>query len=413
MSAPAEMRGLEVTLEALRAFDGPTHDLLIGDPCFEAPRVLLHAMERAVEEGNTRYASNQGTPHLRAAVCRLHERAGEMLGPERIFVTHGSKVGILALFGTLLEPGDEVVLPTPCYEPYESAARLFGAKVVGVPRRPPFFPYDVDLIGGAVRDRTRLVVLASPCNPTGAVLSREQAEALRELAELTGVKVVVDLAYERFRFGSGIRAGGAAGGGRSGGAGDGTHDGSDDEEADAAVTPEPTVDPEGEHLVRVYSFSKTFSVCGWRLGYVVGTEKLVAALTRFQSANLNPPNTLVQRALESCADVPDPFFREAREAVRERMIGLREVLNEVGLPAELPEGGFYLMADAEKALERLSLPDTRELARELAKAEGVGLCPGSDFGAEGWLRAAVVGLRGAGLEKDLEDVRERLARFLG
>jgi aspartate/methionine/tyrosine aminotransferase len=260
-----------------------------------------------------------------------------------------------------------VVVPTPSYEAYRTMPTRFGARVVPVPRAMPGFPYDPAAILAALTPRTRAVVLSSPCNPTGAVLSDEARAELLAAARERGIRLIVDLAYDGFRFDRAASGTGAAGAGRDPEAGAGT-------------------------LVELHTASKNLGVCGWRIGWVIADPALVQALAGFQSAHLNPPNTVTQVALESMPDVPTAFFRAARDVVRARIDALHASLIAAGWPATSPAGGFYVFADARGPMRALGIADTRELCVRLATRVGVGLTPGSDFGQEGWVRASAVGL---------------------
>jgi len=374
-------RGLEKVRAALDAYRGASADdagldLLVGTPCFAPPDALTAAMRQAATTATFDYSSNQGTLALREAIVQVRAALGESWGPEHVFVTHGAKVAALAVLGTLLRPGDEVVVPVPAYGPYRALPGLFGARLVPVEREPPRFAFDSDRIAAAIGTRTRVVLLASPCNPTGAVLDPEAERGLHEVARSRGAVLVLDRAYEWFRQDPGD------------------------------ATPVSAAGPEGP--VRLHSFSKTYGLCGWRMGYVLGASDLVERLTAFQASNLNPPNTLVQRALEAVPAVPASFHEAAAGQVRLRVAALRAALEAGGLSVAPPAGGFYLFADARDAMRRTGLPDSAEFCRRLAAEVGLALTPGTDFGIEGWVRASAVAL----LDPDAAgDVTRRLRAF--
>ncbi len=359
-------RGLDAVREALVGFAGDPIDLVVGAPCFDPPSALRTALASAASGETWRYSAVGGSPDLRRAL-------GEVRGApsSRIFVGHGGKGSLLALFGVLVRPGDEVVVPTPAYEAYRRMPERWGARFVAVPRMGPNFRFEAEPILRAMTDRTRAVVLSTPCNPTGAVLSDEVRDAVAEAARARGARLVLDLAYDRFRF-----------------------DGS----APVGMSPVPG----DSTIVELHSASKNLGVAGWRIGWVVADEELVRRLAAFQSEHLNPPSTVTQAALESIGRVPESFYASARAAVLERCDAVCAVFRDLGRPVARPAGGFYAFAEMGEAA-------TEERCIRLARDAGVGLTPGSDFGAPGWVRAAVTGLEPG----HADELGRRLHMFLG
>jgi aspartate/methionine/tyrosine aminotransferase len=373
-------RGIDLVWNALPP--NAPHNLLVGAPCFDPPGELRDALARAARVRNWDYSSSQGSAALRDAIVRLRARRGEEWSPGQVFVTQGSKLAVLAVLGTLLRPGDEVVVPTPGYGPYRSAPPLFGATVIPVPRSAPDFAFDADRIASAFTPKTRAVILSSPCNPTGAILRAEEERRLAEAVRAQGAYLVMDLAYENFRYA----------GGRN-----------------EAPPPSPAPGADGDPVIRIHSFSKTFGVCGWRMGYTLADAELVRAFTAFQAAHLNPPNTIVQDALVSAPEVPDSFLASARQCVRSRVDALLSALSDTALPAPDPEGGFCLFADATEAMRLTGAADALSFCTRLAREAGVGFTPGTDFGTPGHVRISATGLA---RPADAPDLADRLRRFL-
>ncbi len=372
----AAARGIDAVAGALASFsDGPPLNLLVGTPRFDPPEVLLESLRRAADEPHFGYTSNQGTLEVREAIAALHASRGETVAPEAVFVTHGAKPAVLALMGTLTGPGDEIVLPSPCYPPYLTIPPLFGARVVTVPRVGPSFDFDVDAIQDAITERTRAVVIASPCNPTGAVLSPDALRTLRGRCRESGIRLILDEAYEAFHFGK---------------------------------APEP-LDGIDDVACHVRSVSKSYALCGWRTGYVLAAPELVQRLTWFQAANLNPPNALMQGALEAMPRVPESYAREVRDRVRSQHDAVAEALAGTPIQGRRPAGGFYQLVDLRPAMEATGFATALELCQALASREGVALWPGEDYLAEGWARISVASLEHP---EQAAELRTRILRFL-
>jgi aspartate/methionine/tyrosine aminotransferase len=375
----AAPRGIDRVREALDSHDGERIDLLVGTPCFPPPPELLDALARAAAAPHFDYAPNQGTPGLRQAIARLHAREGEDVDAAQVFVSHGAKVAALVVLGTLLQPGDEVVLPTPCYPAYRKLPRLFGATVRTVEREGPPFAWDVERIQEAIHDRTRAVLVTSPCNPTGATLDPEALRALVDLCRGAGIRLLLDEAYTAFRFDP------------------------------STMGSCHVVDPKSEVTIRLRSFSKTYGLCGWRMGYVLAEPQLIERLTWFQASHVNPPNTLIQNALESAIDVPASYHAVALESVRSRLAAIVSALGATPLSMEMPQGGFYALIDLRDAMHSTGHASATEFCRSLAAREGVAFWPGEDYGAPGWARIC-----GAALETPdfADELSARVRRFL-
>lgn len=362
-------RAVDAVAAALRAFDGRRVDLLVGEPCFEPPAELVAAFARAGARGSG-YGPPGGLAELRAL---LADRDGAGHGPDRVVVTHGAKGGLLVLLAALVEPGDEVVHPVPCYPAYPAMVRRFGGTPVAVPEAGDGFAGWPAAVAGSFGPQTRAVVLSSPSNPTGTTLSAAALGELVSLCRQHRVRLIVDEAYVAFR---GTADGGVA-----------------------------AADPELQTVVRVRSASKTFALCGWRIGWLASDLALARRLISVQSALLNPPATPPQRALLALPEVPDAFFQANRRAVRERLEAMAEALRGAGLDAPAPAGGFYLWVDVRSRLGGGS--DTASWCGALARDRGVGLWPGEDFGSPGFVRLALPG--GEAWRDDVAELGRRLA----
>ena len=323
--------------------------LEFGEPDFPPPPAVVEACERSLKDGETRYTESRGIAPLREAIARDHERrSGVAVDPGRVIVTNGTSPAMLLVFCLLVDPGDEVVIPTPHYACYPNFVRVAGGRPVFVPTRPEDgYRIDVDAVRTAIGPRTKGLILASPANPTGAV---QDGATLRALAGL-GVPLISDEVYHGLVYG------------------------------DAVATSALGMD---EQVYVLDGFSKRYAMTGFRLGYVIAPEAAVRPLQSMAQNLFLSTTHFVQRAGIAALVHGEGTLRDMQIAYRRRRGLMLEVVRGLGLGvASEPRGAFYVFADA-RAITR----DSRALAFDLLERAGVALTPGVDFGAagEGFLR---------------------------
>jgi aspartate aminotransferase len=370
------MRAVDGVLAALAAHGGDASSWVVGEPCAAPPEALAAALAGAARAGSFPYPPPAGLPRLREVLAARHREGGAGVEASQVVVTAGAKGGLLALLSALLEPDDELIHPLPCYPAYPAMARRLGARAVGVAEAQGSFEGWARAVAGAIGPRTRAVVVASPSNPSGATLSGAQARDLVELCRGRGLRLICDEAYGEFRF-------------------------APDTEALPA-----DFDPGRRTVVQLRSASKSWALCGWRVGWVVADAGLAATVAARHASLLNPASGPAQAALTSLPEVPAAYLEEARETVRQRGRELVRALEDAGLAAAPPGGGFYLWLDVRPLLARTGAGSAAELALSLAREHGVGLWPGEDFGSPHHLRIAVTAPPPAAW-------REALARLVG
>ncbi|MBI5232195.1 MAG: pyridoxal phosphate-dependent aminotransferase [Coriobacteriales bacterium] len=326
--------------------------LEIGDPDFPTPEVITRAAERAMEQGSTHYTQSAGLPDLRNAVTGHFASHYDVdVDPGNIVVTQGTSPAMLLLFGALLDPGDEVIMPDPCYPAYPNYVSFLG----GVPRpisvrAEDGFRYRVEEVRAAIGPRTKAVMINSPGNPTGAVLGDADLRELAELAEETGLWIASDEIYHGLDF----------------------------------CGPDRTILQYTDRAFVLNGFSKTYAMTGWRLGYLIAPPEFVRPAEKIQQNFFLAANAFVQQAGVVALTEAQDDVAMMRSLYDERRRYLVPALRETGLRIDSePRGAFYVFADA-SAWSR----DSLELAYRLLDEAGVACAPGVDFGpgGEGFLR---------------------------
>lgn len=316
--------------------------LEIGEPDAATPAHIVEAGHAATRLRN-RYTQSSGVPALRAALAeRLHVRYGLDADPERIVVTQGAVQGIATVLAALLQPGDEVLVPDPAWPNYEMQALLYAAVPVHYPLRPEngFLP-DLEELAALITPRTRVLVINSPSNPTGVVFPGETIHALVDLAVAHGVTVISDEVYDEIVF-------------------DGTHTNA------AARAP--------EHVVSVFSFSKTYAMTGSRIGYLTGPDWLIPTVARLQEPLLSCITAASQAEALAALAGPQDFVGATLDAYRSRRDLVVGLLADAGITVTVPSGAFYLMVPLAPGV------DSRTAAIDLVH-HGVATAPGTAFGS--------------------------------
>ena len=319
-----------------------------GFPDFEGPPEILTAAADAVHGWENQYARSLGHPRLvRALAASIERQHGLRYDPDtEITVTCGATEGIAAAMLGLLEPGDEVLVCEPVYDSYPAAVAMAGARTVPITLRFPDFALDLAAIERAIGERTRLLLLNTPHNPTGKVFSLEELAALAELCRRHDLIAVTDEVYEHL-----------------------TYDG----HAHRSLAELPGM---RERTLRLSSAGKTFSVTGWKIGWATGPAPLVAALqAAHQFLTFCAPTPLQVAVAETLETLGEPFFEQLRADYRERRDFLAAVLREIGLEVAPCHGTYFLLAD----FTALFAGDDRAFARHLIETHGVAAIPPSVF----------------------------------
>ncbi len=345
-----------VKARALEAQGRSVIHLEIGEPDFPTPEHIVEAAKQALDEGWTHYGPTQGLPELREAIAATVARTREIpVGPENVSVVPGGKPIIFFPMLALLEPGDEVIYPNPGFPIYESMINFLGAKAVPMPlEEKRGFSFDLDLFRDRLTDRTRMVVLNSPQNPTGGTIPAEDLKAIAEMLRDRDVVVLSDEIYSRIHYG---------------------------DEAPVSITRFPGM---LEKTIILDGFSKTYAMTGWRMGYGVMPTWLVDAVNKLMVNSNSCTASFTQRAgiaalngPQDCVDRMVAEFRRRRDAI---CAGLNRV---PGFRCAVPGGAFYAFANVEG-----TGMDSKDLADFLLYEAGVSCLNGGCFGryGDGYIR---------------------------
>jgi aspartate/methionine/tyrosine aminotransferase len=330
----------------------------IGEPDYDTPRFIGEADKKAVDLGYTHYTPNAGFAELREAIAeKLRNENGMEVTAENVMVTSGSTIGLFLAVLALVDPGDEVLIPDPGFVAYEAAVLMVGGRPVRVPlSEDEDFRMLPEKVNELVTPRTKCIFLNTPSNPVGAVLEFSDVKGIAEVAMDNGVYVISDEVYEKFVY---------------------------DEAKHYSIASIPGME---ELAITVNSFSKTFAMCGWRIGYVVASKRLIDELIKLQQFTVvNAPSISQMACVEGLRNPETKKFVEemVREYDRRRRYMVERINKIPGFRAKMPKGAFYVFAN----VKELGLK-SMDLAEYILKEVAVATVPGSAFGpsGEGYLR---------------------------
>ena len=323
----------------------------VGEPDFKTPWAVREAGIESLEHGRTRYTSNAGLKELRAEIARyLDRRMGLKYDPAKeVLVTVGGSEAIDMCIRTLVQPGDEVIIPEPCFVCYEPITTLSGGVPVHVAcRQEDEFRLRVDALKAAITPKTKLLIMPFPNNPTGAVMEREDLEAIAEVLRGTNIMVLSDEIYAELNYGL---------------------------QNHVSIAALPGM---AERTVVVNGFSKTYAMTGWRLGYACGPAPIIKIMTKIhQSAIMSAPTTSQYAAITALKDCDGEIERMRNEYNMRRRLVVKS-FNDMGLSCFEPRGAFYAFPCIKS-----SGMSSEEFCTKLLEQKHVAIIPGNAFGASG------------------------------
>jgi aspartate aminotransferase len=382
--APSATLAIDAKAKQLKAQGVDVVGFGAGEPDFPTPAAIVEAAAAACRDPrNHRYTPTGGLPEMKEAIVAKTARdSGYEIAPKQVLVTNGGKHAVYNAFATLLDPGDEVLLPAPYWTTYPEPIRLAGAVPVEVPTGSASgFKVTVEQLEAAATDRTKMIVFVSPSNPTGAVYDRDQIAAIGRLAVERGWWVFTDEIYEHLVYG------------------------------DHTQHSIPVVVPElADRCVIANGVAKTYAMTGWRVGWLIGPADVVDAATNLQSHQTSNVNNVAQRAAIAALTGDLSAVEEMREAFDRRRRTIHKMLSDIeGVTCIEPEGAFYAFPSFEGVLGRElrgKRPETTlELADLVLEESKVAFVPGEAFGAPGYGRFSYA-LSDADLVRGIERIGE-------
>ncbi len=354
-------------------------DFGAGEPDFPTPDNVKRAAIRAIESNFTKYTSSAGIAELRQAICQRHAADfGSRYSPAECVATVGAKQAIFDLMQVLVEPGDEVIIPVPYWVTFKDVVEYAGGKCVFVETdEQDGFRLSAEMIERHLTDRTRIVVVNSPSNPSGAVLEAEEFARIQHATSRRGVYLMTDESYCKFVY-------------------------------QGAPFSVASLEGARSNVLVVGSVSKTYAMTGWRVGWLLGPEAVVAAIVKLQSQSTSNVTSIAQRAAVEALCGPQESvatmlaeYRRRRDFVIARLRRIR------GVTCAEPQGAFYAFPNVGAALREDGARDTLDFTTRLLQLKKVATVPGEAFGVERHIRISYATSMG-----ELERGLDRLDEFI-
>jgi len=356
--------------EKALAFEKSGHKVIhleVGEPDFDTPEHVKKAAYDAINSGFTHYTSSRGILELREAISEDLGKRGAYYNPEtEILVTPGAKHAILCGILATLNLGDEVLIPTPAWPTYFVMVKMAGATPIEVPTVDNY-SLDEDELKKRISDKTKMIIINSPNNPTGGVFEKKEMEKVADIAIENDLLVLSDEIYDAL-----------------------TYDG-------FAQTCMSSINDMKERTILINGFSKAFAMTGWRLGYIAAPEEIISAAVRLQQNSTTCAPSFVQKAGVAALKGPKDELEKMRSEYDKRRKALVKALNEIdGVKCSLPKGAFYVFPD----VSEFNIP-TKKLTEKILEEGKVCTTPGTVFKKEGHIRISYAN----SLENILEGVR--------
>ena len=373
---------MAITAEALKmkASGIDLADFGAGEPHFSTPQHIKDAAIKAIENNFTRYTAVAGVPQIRQAIVDRHrdDFGSDYAADECVFTT-GGKLAIFNAVEVLIDHGDEVIVPVPYWVSYKDIVQYAGGVPVFVEtEESEDFRLTAGMIERAITERTKAIILNTPSNPSGAVLPREDVEAIVRLAHSRGIYVLLDECYVYLTFKG--------------------------EPFSAGALKECK-----EHMIVLGSLSKTYAMTGWRAGFALGPKPIIAAMGKLQSQSTSNTASMVQQASIAAVAGPQECVREMRAdyiKLRDRVLeGFRTI---PGLTCTVPQGAFYVYPNVSAFLGKGAVKTVSELAGKLLTEAHVVTVPGEAFGTDAHIRLSYA-VSGDVIDKGVERLRAYLA----
>lgn len=346
-------------------------DFSLGEPDFNTPAHICKAADDAMAAGHTHYTPVNGIPELKTAICKWYKNYhGFECTPDMVIVSNGAKHSIHNALAASLNPGDEVIIPSPYWVSYSDLVQMTGAKPVIIPTTAASgFKMSTAQLQAAITPRTRLLMINSPSNPTGSVYTRDELVAIADVMLKTDASILSDEIYEQLTYGN------------------------------SKPTCIATLKPElRDRTITISGASKSYAMTGWRMGWTVAPKPLIDAMGNIQSQETSCPSSVSQYALVAALSGPQECVAEMRREFLARRDMVCEQLRRIpGITFPTPDGAFYVFFDVShyfgKPIGGMTVKDSLEFCKACLETAHVNLVPGSAFGAEGYVRMSYANSR--------------------
>ncbi len=374
---PSSTLAITAKANELKSQGKPVVSLAAGEPDFATPEAIRKSMALALEQGFTRYTATSGTPEIKAAVAQKFLRDQKLqIDPSQVVISCGAKHSLFNLFQALVNPGDDVLIPNPFWVRYPEMINLAGGNPVLVETAQNGFHMTAELIERAITPKTKIVVLNSPSNPTGAVLSRKELSDIAELLVRRGLYAISDEIYEYY-----------------------VYDGREHVSVAQIIG-------KGweEHVAIVNGVSKSYAMTGLRIGYSATHVKLARAMGMLQDHSTSNPVTLSQKGAITALSFGDDYVQNLKSQFESKRNLILKLAGEIPqLEAFVPEGAFYLFLSVKKTGMKPS-----EFCKRLLEEQFVATIPGEGFGSADGVRLSF-----AASIQDIEEGMRRIREWVG
>lgn len=357
-----------------------------GEPDFATPEYINDAGKFAIDAGITRYTPVAGTLDLRQKICDkfIHDNNVEYT-PAEIIVSSGAKQSLFTALSAIINPGDEVLLPSPCWLSYPEMVRMAGGTPVMVHgKEENNFVVTAEMMRPYVTEKTKALIINSPNNPNGCVWNRQQMQEIADLAVECGFYVISDEIYEKLIY--------------------------DDEKHCCMASLGPEIK---KQCIVINGVSKTYAMTGWRIGYAAGPKDIIKAMTSFQSHAASNANSIAQYAAATAISCGDKYIRSMIDEYNARRRLMHRLVNEIdGLSCKLPKGAFYIMMSLKEIIGRSHkgriITGSTSFAELLLDEKRVAVVPALAFGDDNYVRLSYATSR-----QNIVDGMTRIKEFVG
>ena len=369
---PSATLAINARAKELRSQGVDIISFAVGEPDFNTPEVAKKAGKQAIDDNFTRYTPANGIIELKEAICERFKARDQDYAPNHIIITCGGKHALYGAMQALLDQGDEVLLPSPYWVSFPEIVKLAGGVPVIVPTKTPFKLRASDL-EKKLTEKTKLIIINSPSNPTGAVFEESELRKIAELAVKNDLYVISDEVYEDFLYGR------------------------------EHVSIASFNDDIKERTIIVKAVSKSYAMTGWRIGYCAGPVDVIKAMSSLQSHMTSNPASISQKAALAALTSDQESVKEMVKAFDERRSYMVERLNTIkGIDCPESEGAFYAFPDV-SGLYNESITDSVELSTYLLEEAHIAVVPGAAFGADNHIRFSYA--------VSMEDIKKGLDRL--